>query len=156
MLSKIILIMTKEKIDQFFASKKFAVIGVSADKRKFGGTIYKEMVKAGYDTLPVNPNIKEFEGKKCFPSVTELPDDVNAVVIVTKPKNTIEVIKDAEKKGIKQIWLQQGATDEDTIHYVEKTDMNVIYKKCAVMFANPKGVHGFHAFLSKVFGTYPK
>ena len=148
--------MTKEKIDQFFASKKFAVIGVSDDKRKFGGTIYKEMIKAGYDTLPVNPKLDEFAGQKCYPSINDLPDETDAIVIVTKPKYSINVIKEAEKKGIKQIWLQQGAEDEATIKYAEENGMNVIYKKCAVMFANPKGIHGFHAFLSKVFGTYPK
>lgn len=148
--------MTKDKVDEFFASKKFAVIGVSDDKRKFGGTIYKEMIKAGYDVLPVNPNLEEFAGVKCRSSVNDLPDDIDAVVIVTKPKHSLNIVKDAEKKGIKQIWLQQGAEDNETIGFAEENNMNIIYKKCAIMFANPKGIHGFHAFLSKVFGTYPK
>ena len=148
--------MTKEKIDQFFACKKFAVIGVSDDKRKFGGTIYKEMIKAGYDVLPVNPNLEEFAGEKCYPSVNNLPDDIDAVVIVTKPKHSLNIVKDAEKKGIKHIWLQQGAEDNETIGFAEENGMNIIYKKCAIMFANPRGIHGFHAFLSKIFGTYPK
>ena len=148
--------MTKENIDQFFASKKFAVIGVSEDKRKFGGTIFKEMVKAGYNALPVNPNLEEFAGEKCYPSVNDLPNDIEAIVIVTKPKHSINIVKEAEKKGIKQIWLQQGAEDNKTIGYAEEKGMNVIYKKCAVMFANPTGIHGIHAFLSKLFGTYPK
>jgi predicted CoA-binding protein len=148
--------MTKEKIDQFFTGKKYAVVGVSNDKRKFGGALYKEFIKAGFDTTPVNPKLEEFEGKKCYPSVSELPEDIDAIIISTKPKHTINVVKEAETKGIKQIWLQQGAEDEETIDYVDNTDMNVIYKKCAIMFANPKGFHGFHAFLSKLFGTYPK
>ena len=148
--------MTKEKIDQFFASKQFAVVGVSADKRKFGSTVYKEMIKAGYYALPVNPNLKEFEGQKCYSSVNELPAETDALIIVTKAKHSGEVVRAAAEKGIKQIWLQQGAEDEATIKYAEENGLNVIYKKCAIMFANPKGIHGFHAFLSKVFGTYPK
>ena len=148
--------MTKEKIDQFFASKQFAVVGVSENKKKFGGALFKEMVKGGYNTIPVNPKLQEFEGKQCYASVNELPEETDAVLIVTKPKHSINVLKDAEKKGIKQIWLQQGSEDEDIIEYAENSDMNVIYKKCAIMFANPKGMHGFHAFLSKLFGKYPK
>ena len=148
--------MKLEKIDQFFASKKFAVVGVSGDKKKFGSTIYKEMVKAGYDTLPVNPNLNEFKGRKCYSSVYELPAETDAIVIVTKPKHSIEVVKAAAEKSIKQIWLQQGAEDKATIKYAEEQGMNVIYKKCVIMFANPKGIHAFHAFLSKLFGTYPK
>lgn len=148
--------MTKEKIDQFFSSKKYAVVGVSEDKRKFGGSLYKEFVKAGFDTTPVNPKLTEFQGKKCYPSVNDLPEDIDAVVVSTKPKHTINVVKDAENKGIKQIWLQQGSEDEEIIEYVANKDLNVIYKKCAIMFANPKGLHGFHAFLVKLFGKYPK
>jgi predicted CoA-binding protein len=148
--------MTKERIDQFYAGNKFAVIGVSENKKKFGSVLYKELIKAGLDVTPVNPNLKEFEGKKCFPSVNELPEDIDAIVVSTKPKHTIKVVKDAEAKGIKQIWLQQGSEDEEIIEYVSDKDLNVIYKKCAIMFANPKGIHGFHAFLAKLFGAYPK
>jgi len=148
--------MTKEKIDQFFTSKKYAVIGVSNDKKKFGGALYKEYVKAGFDVVPVNPGLAEFEGNKCYASVNELPEEVDALIVPTKPKHTINVLKDAENKGIKQVWLQQGSEDEYCIEYAEKSSMNVIYKKCAIMFGNPKGIHGFHAFLSKVFGKYPK
>ena len=148
--------MTKDKIDQFFSSKKYAVIGVSEDTKKFGNSLFKEMTKAGYDTTPVNPKLGEFEGKKCYASVSDLPEDIDAVLITTKPKHTIKVIKEAEEKGIKNIWLQQGAEDQDCINYLENSDINAIYKKCGIMFANPKGIHGFHAFLSKLFGTYPK
>lgn len=148
--------MTKEKIDQFYSSKKYAIVGISEDKKKFGGALYKELAKGGFDLTPVNPNYEEFEGKKCYASVSELPDDIDAVIISTKPKHTINAMKEAEAKGIKQVWLQQGAEDEDCIEYADNSEMNVIYKKCAIMFGNPKGFHGFHVFLSKLFGTYPK
>jgi predicted CoA-binding protein len=148
--------MTKEKIQQFFASKQIAVVGVSENKVKFGGSLYRELSKAGYNMVPVNPHLQEFEGKKCYASVSDLPAETDAVIIVTKPAQAIEIVKEAERKGIKQIWLQQGSEDNDIIEYVKGKDMNVIYKKCAIMFGNPKGFHGFHAFLTKLFGKFPK
>lgn len=148
--------MTLEKINQFFESKQFAVVGVSENKRKFGGTIFKEFIKAGYNTLPVNPNLQEFEGHKCYTSVSNLPNETEAVVVVTKPEQTINIVKEVANKGIKNIWLQQGAENEEAIKFAEENNLNIIYKKCAIMFANPKGIHGFHAFLSKLFRTYPK
>jgi predicted CoA-binding protein len=148
--------MTKEKIDQFFASKQIAVIGVSENKAKFGGAVFKELTKAGFNMIPVNSHLHEFEGKKCYASVTDLPAETDAIIVVTNPEQTLNVIKEAENRGIKQIWLQQGAENQEIIDYVDKKNMNVIYKKCAIMFSHPKGFHGFHAFLTKLFGKYPK
>lgn len=147
---------SKKSIDEFMAQKNIAIAGISRKKQKFGNTIYKELAKKGYNVFPLNPNIDLFEGNNCYKKISSLPEEVTGIVINTKPKITIDLIKEAELKGIKHIWLQQGSTDKDIIAYSQKSSSNIIYKECVIMFADPaNGLHAFHKWLRKSFGKYP-
>lgn len=150
--------MTKmQSINEFMAQKNIAVAGVSRKKQKFGNTIYKELAKKGYTLYPINPNMQEYEGVKCYPDIGSLPDDATAIVLNTKPEITNKLISEAKKKGINNIWLQQGSADKETIELTENSEANIISKQCVIMFAEPaNGIHGFHKWINKTFGLLPK
>ena len=145
----------RTKIDQFLACKKFAVAGISRNKHKFGNTIYKELKKKNFDLVPVSPNMETFEGEKCYQSIGDLPSDVEALIIVTKPEVSLSLLKEAASKGINNIFLQQGAQNKEIIEYAENNGVNIICKHCILMFVNPSGIHKFHERISKFFGFYP-
>lgn len=147
---------TLEAINNFTSQKNIAVAGVSRKKQKFGNTIYKELTKRGYNVYPVNPKLEEYEGQTCYKDINSLPDEVTGIVINTKPETTKKLIKEAETKGIKNIWLQQGSADKETITEVTSSDSNIITKECIMMFGDSvKGIHGFHRWLKKSFGKFP-
>ncbi|TVR68984.1 MAG: CoA-binding protein [Marinilabiliales bacterium] len=146
----------KENIDKFMACKKFAVAGVSSKSYKTGSSIFRELKKKGYDIVPVSPNLDYFEEFRCYRSVSELPDDVEALIVATKPEQGISVIRDAEDKGIKNIFVQLGAHSNEIIEYGSRNELNLICKQCIFMFAQPTGIHKFHEKLAKLFGAYPK
>ena len=147
---------TLEAINNFTSQKNIAVAGVSRKKQKFGNAIYKELTKKGYNVYPVNPNLNEYEGKICYKDINSLPDEVTGIVINTKPETTKKLIKEAEAKGIKNIWLQQGSADKETIAEVATSNSNIINKECIMMFGESvKGIHGFHRWLKKSFGKFP-
>jgi predicted CoA-binding protein len=146
---------TRKAIDSFFNQKHIAVAGVSRDKKKFGSIIYKTLEEKGFTVYPVNPNMESYEGKTCFATVEDLPKAVTALVINTKPDVTKELVSKARAKGIAHIWLQQGSADKATLNELEGTD--IIGKECLLMFAEPvKGIHGFHRWLKKSFGSLPQ
>ena len=145
----------KNKIDRFLACKKFAIAGVSRNKHKFGNTLFRELKKKNFDIVPVSPNMDSFEGERCYPSVKDLPSDVEALIIVTKPGASLSLLKEAANKGIKNIFLQQGAQNKEIMEYADHNGVNLICKHCILMFANPSGIHKFHERISKFFGFYP-
>ena len=49
----------------------FAVIGVSSNPEKYGHQVYKDLKEAGYTVYPVNPNLDEVLGDKCYSSLSE-------------------------------------------------------------------------------------
>lgn len=148
---------TLNRIQKFLEAPQIAMVGVSRNPKKFGGAIFKELKSKGFTLSPVNPNVDEIQGVKCYRSVAELPEDVKYLFIVTPKNETTGVAKQAVAKGFKMIWIQQKSDTPEAVEIIEEAGIPLIYKKCLMMFADPvKGVHGFHRFLAKTFGGYPK
>jgi predicted CoA-binding protein len=94
---------SKAQIQNFFDNKSLAIAGVSRNEKKFGNTIFKELLKKDFQVFPINPNTEEIDGHKCFKSVEDLPSNVNSLLITTPKKQTDEVLKMAIQKGIQNI-----------------------------------------------------
>jgi len=139
----------------FLSAGKYAVAGVSRDPKKFGHVVFKTLLKKGMDVVPVNPATDTIDGVKCYNSVSDLPSDIKGVIFMTPKEETLSVARDAISKGIKNLWIQQGAESKTTISELEKENVNLIHNECIMMFWKPDGVHSFHRFLKKIFGRLP-
>ena len=53
-------------IQQALDQKVWAVIGATHKTEKFGYKIYKCLKDHGYEVYPVNPNVAEIDGDKCY------------------------------------------------------------------------------------------
>jgi predicted CoA-binding protein len=144
-------------IKEFLAQKHLAIAGISKRKSKFGNTIFKELKKKNYQLYPVHPEMTDYEGITCFSKVDDLPEEVSGIIICTKPDKAEKLVNDAVEKGIKHIWLQQGAQNETTMKMANENNLNLITKECVLMFAEPAAfIHRFHRGINKVFGKLPK
>lgn len=148
---------TLNLINDFLAPRKMAMAGASRNPKKFGGYVFNELKQKGFELYPVNPNADEIQGVKCYHTIESLPAGVDRLLVVTSKTDTELVAQQAIKKGIKMVWVQQGAESPESLKLLEDAGIPVISKKCIMMFAGPvKGVHGFHRFLVKSFGKFPK
>jgi predicted CoA-binding protein len=148
---------TQSSVETFLEAKNIAVVGVSRKKSKFGNVIYRELKKKGINTFGVNPNLENIEGDKCFSNLKVLQGKVNAVVGVVSPSQTLEVVKEANKIGVKNFWMQQGSESKEAIKFCIDNGINVIHNQCILMFAEPvKSIHSFHRWVWKVLGKLPK
>jgi predicted CoA-binding protein len=101
--------------------------------------------------------MEDINGEKCYKSIDELPENVDRIFIVTPAKETAETVRMSLEKGIRNIWIQQQSETPEALELLKDQDVNLIYKKCIFMFADPvKGPHKFHRFINKLFGAYPK
>lgn len=148
---------TLNDIQKFLDPKKIAIAGVSRNPKKFGGAVFKELKEKGYELYPVNPNAEEIQGVKCYSDVSNLPENVKHLFIVTPRQETAAIANAAVKKGMEMVWIQQKSDTPEAVKTIEDAGIPLIYKRCILMFADPvKGPHGFHRFFVKLFGSYPK
>jgi uncharacterized protein len=148
---------TKAAVDNFIGQPKLAVVGVSRDSKKFGNMAYKALREKGYTVYPINRNVETLEGDKCYASLGVLPEKVDGVVIVVPPKETEQVVREADAAGIKNVWMQQGSESETAIQYCQQHGLDEVHGECIMMFAPPVGsFHRWHRGAWKVFGKLPK
>ena len=147
---------SKTLVEDFLSEQKIAVVGISRSKNKFGNAIYRELKKKGYTLFPVNPNMDEFEGDKCFSSLSSVPEQVDALIINIPPKNTKAIVEEAKTIGIHKIWMQQGSESVEAIKFCNENNIEVITGECVLMFAEPAAFfHRAHRWVNKITGKLP-
>ncbi|HOW24620.1 MAG TPA: CoA-binding protein [Bacteroidales bacterium] len=149
---------TLESINSFLEQKTLAIAGVSRKETKFGNILYKELAGKGYTVYAVNPAMESYKGNVCYPTVSNLPEGVTGLVIVTNPSQTLTLIKEGEAAGIRNFWVQQGAESNEAMEYAAQgNSSNIIFKECLMMHARPvSSIHSAHRFFRKLFGKFPR
>ena len=68
-------------LNPFFRPKSVALIGASHSEEKLGGVMLKNLLKFKGRVYPVNPKYPELMGLKSYPSIEDIPDTVDLVII---------------------------------------------------------------------------
>lgn len=115
-----------ERIEVFLGAEAFGVVGASAQPHKYGNKVLRCYQQNQRTVVPVNPMEKEIEGLACVTSVTDLPDHVGSISIITPPQVTEQVIAQAIARGIRNIWMQPGAESAQAVAACGIAGINVI------------------------------
>ena len=115
-----------DRIKAFMAAGPWAVVGASSDREKYGNKVLRAYQQRGMEVHPVNPRGTEIEGLKAYPTVAAVPGKVQSISVITPPKITEQVVKDAAAAGVKHIWMQPGAESAEAIRAAEEAGMSVI------------------------------
>jgi len=113
-------------IESFLAGKVYAVAGASADRDKYGNKVFLALTKSGRETYPLNPRVDQIEGHAAYASIADLPSVPESVSIITPPKITREIVAQAIAAGVKNVWMQPGAEDDEASDSARKAGINVI------------------------------
>lgn len=150
-----------ESIHRFLAQKRIAVIGVSREPHSFSVTLFQELLRCGYDLVPVNPHTPNVLGHPCFAHVQDVTPPVKAALLITPPQVTETVVADCARAGIRFVWMHRGigtgAVSPTAVSFCRARGMEVIAGECPFMFLPAKGgAHRIHGFWRKITRRYPK
>ncbi len=127
-------------IADFVDRRVWAVVGVSADPKKFGYRIFKAMRDAGYKVYGVNPNAQVVDGQTIYPSLQSLPERPEVVDVVVPPAVTEEIVRECARLGLSRVWLQPGAESGAAIRYCREHGIAVVYGACAMVHRKQRPV----------------
>lgn len=126
---------------KFFDSEKFGVVGASTDKTKFGNKVLMWYIDRSKPVTPVHPKEASIEGITAVKSLSELPNPSEvSISVVTPPKVTLGVVKQAVEAGIHGVWIQPGADDEAVAAYIKENDLEgkVVYGGPCILASGDK------------------
>lgn len=128
----------EKTIEAMLELKNWAVVGAHPNPEKFGNKIYNKLNDHGYTVTPVNPVYEEVEGVKTVKSLMDVKGDIDCVNVVVSPKRAMQVVKDTIELGIKYIWFQPGAFNEEVIDFAEGAGLEVVFHACVLVELDKK------------------
>jgi uncharacterized protein len=91
--------------------KTVAVIGASANRRKFGNKALRAFAHQGYTVFPINPHETEIEGHRCYASVLDVPGPIDMATVYVRADAGVRIMEDLARKGVAEVWLNPGADE---------------------------------------------
>ena len=91
------------QLELMFNPRTVAVVGASNALDKWGAGVFSRVLMAPSveRAYPVNRHASEVQGVKAYPTVRDLPETVDFVVIVVPYPGVPEVMRDCVAKGVK-------------------------------------------------------
>jgi predicted CoA-binding protein len=107
--------------------KTIAIVGLSDKPERASYSVAMYFIDKGYRVIPVNPNIAEFQGEKSYATLEEIPETIkiDLVDIFRKSEEVLPIVKKAHTMGIKNVWLQEGVTNQEAIVFAKEKGMNI-------------------------------
>ncbi len=90
-------------LDKLFRPASLAVVGASKDPNKSGHDFLVRIRKAGFagDLYPINPREKEILGLTCYPTLAEVPAEIDLAYVVVPVDRALAVVEDCAASGVK-------------------------------------------------------
>lgn len=107
-----------------------AVVGLSANPRRPSHGVARYLQAAGYRIIPVNPNLDQVLGEKAYPSLRDLPDQVDVVDIFRRSAAVGPIVDEAIAIGAGAVWLQDGVIDEAAAERARAAGLDVVMDDC--------------------------
>ena len=134
------------KLKFVFDPKSVAVVGASATPNKIGNVLLRNFLDAKFPgrIWAVNPKYKKVVGVTCYPKVSDIPDNVDCVIVATPAATVPSIIEDCAEKKVGGVIVLSGGFEEigqDKLaqqmkEIAEKNSMPIIGPNCLGVF-NP-------------------
>ena len=146
----------KQRVNNFLAKKNIAFAGYSSEGAEVANHLYEKFENNGYKVFAVNKKAEEVKDVPCYPDLKSIPEPIDAVMISTPPKGTLEVMQQCIDMGIRHVWIHksmgEGSFNKEAIELAEANGLEVIPLACPMMFLKPDPFHACFKFIMNITG----
>ena len=105
--------------------KTVAVIGASADRRKFGNKGTRAFAAAGWQVFPVNPHEARVEGLPAAATVAGIEGPLDVVSLYVPAAVGLKLLPAIIAKAPAELWLNPGAESRELLAAAEAAGLKV-------------------------------
>ena len=111
-------------------AETIAVVGLADSPLRPSYGVSHYMRSQGYRIIPVNPNIKEWEGEKAYASLLDVPEKADIVNVFRRPEFVPDVVDQAIQIKAPAIWMQEGVVHEEAAKKARQAGIFVVMDLC--------------------------
>ncbi|HZU77361.1 MAG TPA: GNAT family N-acetyltransferase, partial [Dehalococcoidia bacterium] len=96
---------TAASLTPFFRPRSVAVIGASRDPGAIGRVVFERLLSAGFTgpVYPVNPQARSIAAVRAYPSIADVPDEVDLAVIAVPAAAVPETVAACARKRVRAL-----------------------------------------------------
>jgi len=129
--------MEKNELQKFIDKNYiYAIVGATQNKNKYGYKVLMDLKNKGYNVVAVNPKYSEIEGVPCYPTVFDLEERPDVVVLVVGEENAKKVVQDCIDSDLNRIWFQPGSEYPAAVKLAKNAGLNIVTKECIMVETN--------------------
>ena len=119
-------------------AKRLAVLGIKPESHSSAPAHYvpSYLQRAGYDVVPVPvyyPDVSEILGEPIYRTVSEIPGDIDMVVVFRKSKDVTAHIDDIIAKKPDAVWMQLGIRNDEAAERFAEAGIDVVQDRCTMI-----------------------
>ena len=110
--------------------RRIAMVGLSADPYRPSHFAALYLLAHGYEVVPVNPKATEILGRTSYPSLREIPGQVEVVDVFRHPSAVPGIVAEAVEVRARVVWMQLGVVHEAAAHAAGRAGLEVVMDRC--------------------------
>lgn len=122
--------MSADPVALLARSRRLAVVGASRHPSKAAHTIPAELLRRGWDVVPVNPHADTVLDRRSYPALADVPDPVDLVVVFRPAADAPEVARAAVDAGARGLWLQLGIRSPEARRIAVEAGLDYVEDEC--------------------------
>jgi uncharacterized protein len=111
-------------------TRTIAMVGLSSNPFRPSHFAAIYMLAEGYNVIPVNPREQEILGRRCYPSLRDIPEHVDLVDIFRDPQAVPPIVEEAIAIGAKVVWMQLGVINQAAAQRARDAGLEVVMDAC--------------------------
>lgn len=123
--------------------KTIAVVGLSPDPSRPSFRTARKLKRLGYRVIAINPRANEVLGEPAYPSLTDLPEAPEVVLVFRAAEAAPGIAHEAVARGTQTFWLQEGIVSEEAAQIASDGGLRVVMNRC--MYKEVQRVRGYMA-----------
>lgn len=141
-------------MNRIMQPKSVAVIGASAEDGKIGNSVMKNLINGGYkgNIYPIHPKATEILGYKAYPSVKDVPGEIDTAVFAIPAKFVAAALTECGEKKIAGAVLIPSGFAETGQHEMQE-QLVAIGRKYNIRMMGPN-IYGFYYTPANLCATF--
>ncbi len=143
-------------LDRFLAPAAIAIVGASPDITKIRGRLLHLLRENGYTghLYPVNPNYREIDGLRCFPSVGAIGAPVDLALVAIPAETVLPALEECAAAGVGHaVIISSGFAEQDSAQARLQEEIAALARRTGLRICGPNA-EGFHNDIAHVAATF--
>lgn len=111
--------------------RTWAVVGASDDPWRASRHVMETLLSHGFEVYPVNPKYDIVLGRRCYPSLADVPVQIDVVDLFRRSEDAGRHVDEAIAIGAKVVWTQLGVfPDEEALDRARAAGLTLVVNRC--------------------------